>query len=130
MRGGKFDEELARMSAIVDYLKPRSLILFNESFASTNPREGSEIASDMVRGLLEAQIKVIYVTHLFDLAYGFYLRDPGRALFLRAERLPDGQRTFRLLEGVPLLTSHGEDLYRAIFSTPDDQKEMQTDEAL
>jgi hypothetical protein len=130
MRRGKLDEELARMSEIVDQLKPRSLILFNESFASTNPREGSEIASDMVRGLLEAQIKVIYVTHLFDLAYGFYLRDPGRALFLRAERLPDGQRTFRLLEGVPLLTSHGEDLYRAIFSPSENLRQVQMDDAL
>jgi hypothetical protein len=130
MRSGKFDEELARMSAIVDQLKPRGLILFNESFASTNAREGAEIAGDIVRGLLEAQIKVIYVTHLFDLAYGFYLRDRHRALFLRAERLPDGARTFRLLEGAPLLTSHGEDLYYTIFSTPKDLRQAQTDAAL
>jgi len=130
MRSGKFDEELARMSAIVDQLKPGGLVLFNESFASTNAREGSAIATDIVCGLLEAHIKIIYVTHLFDLAYGFYLRDAHRALFLRAERLSDGRRTFRLLEGVPLLTSHGEDLYRTIFSTPEDLRQVQTDAAL
>jgi len=39
----------------------------------------------------------------------------GTALFLRAGRRSDGRRTFRLLEGEPLPTSYGEDLYRRIF---------------
>ena len=38
-----------------------------------------------------------------------------RALFLRAERQPDGRRTFRLLEGEPLPTSYGPESYRRIF---------------
>jgi hypothetical protein len=37
-------------------------------------------------------------------------------IFLRAERKGDGTRTFRLLEGEPLETSYGEDLYRQIFN--------------
>jgi hypothetical protein len=37
------------------------------------------------------------------------------ALFLRAEKLGDGRRTFRLLAGEPLLTSYGEDLFARIF---------------
>ena len=37
------------------------------------------------------------------------------AIFLRAERSADGTRTFRLLEGEPLETSYGEDLYHEIF---------------
>jgi hypothetical protein len=36
-------------------------------------------------------------------------------LFLRAERRPDGHRTFRLLPGEPLPTSYGEDLYQEVF---------------
>ena len=40
MTSGKFDEELSRMNALADMLGPHSLILFNESFASTNEREG------------------------------------------------------------------------------------------
>ena len=39
----------------------------------------------------------------------------NNALFLRAERKPDGTRTFRLTEGEALETSYGEDLYRQIF---------------
>lgn len=115
MQSGKLDEELRRMSSIVNKITPNSTVLFNESFASTNEREGSEIARQIVRALLESGVKVLYVTHMFDLAHGFYLARMGGALFLRAERLPDGQRTFRLLEGEPLPTSYGEDLYGRIF---------------
>jgi hypothetical protein len=115
MKSGKLDEELSRMSSIVDNMTPNSIVLFNESFASTNEREGSEIARQIVRALLETGIKVIYVTHLFDLAQGFYLAKMDAALFLRAERLADGRRTFRLVEDAPLPTSYGEDLYRRIF---------------
>ena len=120
MRSGKLDEELSRMSSIVDNVTPNSIVLLNESFASTNEREGSEIARQIVRALVEAGIKVFYVTHMFDLAHGFYLAKTDTALFLRAERLADGGRTFRLEEGEPLPTSYGEDLYRRIFrAVPD-----------
>ena len=115
MRSGKLDEELSRMSAIVDHLRPGSLVLLNESFASTHEREGSEIARQIVGALLERGVKVMYVTHLFDLADSYFRAPPAPALFLRAERLPDGRRTFKLLEGGPLSTSYGADVYARIF---------------
>ena len=65
--------------------------------------------------MLARQIKVLFVTHMYDLAHSFYARQLGSALFLRAERQPDGQRTFRLTEGEPLPTSYGEDSYLRIF---------------
>lgn len=119
LRSGKLDEELSRMSSIVDSISPSSLVLLNESFASTNEREGSEIARQIVGAMLEAGVKVCAVTHMFDLAQGFYRQEMATALFLRAERTADGRRTFRLVEGEPLPTSYGEDLYRQIFgATP------------
>jgi len=36
------------MSEIADYLGPNSMVLFNESFAATNERDGSEIARQIV----------------------------------------------------------------------------------
>ena len=120
MRSGKLDEELSRMSSIIDKVTPASIVLLNESFASTNAREGSEIARQIVQALLKTGIKVFYVTHLFDLAQGFYMSAMEDALFLRAERLPDGQRTFQVVEGNPLPTSYGEDLYRRIFEASRD----------
>jgi MutS domain V len=117
MERGKLDEELSRMSTIADQIMRHSILLCNESFASTNEREGSEIARQVVRAMLRKQIKVFFVTHMYDLAHSFHAQQPGSALFLRAERQPDGRRTFRLTEGEPLPTSYGEDSYRRIFGT-------------
>jgi len=115
MKSGKLDEELGRMSAIADRVRPNCVVLCNESFSATNEREGAEIASAIVRALLDAGIKVFFVTHSFELAHGFQLQRMDTALFLRAERGVDGRRTFKLLEGEPLPTSYGEDLYRSVF---------------
>jgi len=116
MRSGKFDEELRRMSQIVDSLKPDSMVLFNESFAATNEREGSEVSRQIVSALVEKQIRVLFVTHLHEFSQSLYDRSLENALFLRAERMPDGERTFRMEEGKPLQTSFGPDLYTRIFS--------------
>jgi hypothetical protein len=37
------------------------------------------------------------------------------SLFLRAERQPDGSRTFKLSAGKPLPTSFGKDVYQRVF---------------
>jgi DNA mismatch repair ATPase MutS len=115
MKSGKLDEELSRMSGIIDTLQPQALLLFNESFAATNEREGSEVARQIIHALLEQRIKIYFVTHLYAFAHGFASKTMGNALFLRAERQADGTRTFKLSEGEPLETSYGEDLYRRIF---------------
>jgi hypothetical protein len=111
MTSGRFDEELSRMSTIVDQLTDRCLVLFNESFAGTNEREGSEIARQIVLGLLESDIKVFFVTHRFHFAESVFEDRGTSALFLRAERRPDGERNYKLVERRPLATSFGEDLY-------------------
>jgi len=115
MTSGKLDEELARMRDIVDQIVPGSVALFNESFAATNEREGSEIARQIIRGLLESGVGIVFVTHLFDLAHSLYTEHHPGSLFLRADRRDDGHRTFRLVEGEPLPTSYGPDLYDRIF---------------
>ena len=115
LKSGKFDEELNRMSDIVDHLSPDSILLFNESFAATNEREGSEIARQIVRALLEKRVKIFFVTHLYDFAHSLYDMKMVDAMFLHADREPDGRRTFKLAEGEPLVTSFGEDLYEKIF---------------
>jgi len=115
MQSGKLDEELSRMSDIADLVSANCLVLFNESFAATNEREGSEIARQVIHALLEAGVKVDFVTHLYDLAHSLFRQQSRGALFLRAQRHADGRRTFRLTEGEPLPTSFGEDVYRRVF---------------
>ena len=115
MKSGKLDEELHRMSDLVDHLSANCVVLFNESFAATNEREGSEIARQVVSALLERGIKVLFVTHQYEFAWSFYEKNMTNALFLRAERKPGGERTFKIVQGEPLQTSYGEDLYNRIF---------------
>ena len=112
---GKLDEELSRISSIIDRLTPSPLILFNESFASTNEREGSEIASQITSALPESGARIFYVTHLHEFPNEFFEKKRENVLFLRAERLSDGTRTFRLSEGEPLKTSFAKDLYEKTF---------------
>lgn len=118
MSSGKLDEELSRMSAIADQISANCLLLFNESFAATNEREGSEIAGQIVRALTERHVKVFFVTHLYEFAHALHMQKLQHAFFLRAERQPDGGRTFKMVEGEPLLTSFGGDLYARVFGEP------------
>jgi hypothetical protein len=57
----------------------------------------------------------VFVTHLYDLARSLNDRHAETAVFLRAERLADGRRSFRVAPAEPLSTSYGEDLYEQVF---------------
>jgi DNA mismatch repair ATPase MutS len=124
MRSGKLDEELSRMSDLVDIVTPRSMVLFNESFAATNEREGSEIARQVATALLETGVRISFVTHLHEFARVLYDRKMPNAIFLRAERLAEGTRTFQIKLGEPLQTSYGKDLYERVFG-PDPAKPIE-----
>ena len=121
MKSGKLDEELNRCSAIVDRITPNALLLFNKSFASTNEREGSEIARQITSALLEKRVEIVFVTHLYDFAHSVYDENVVTTVFLRAERGADGGRTFKLREGEPLQTAFGEDLCNEIFGARADR---------
>ncbi len=115
MNEGKLEEELSRMRDIAENVLPGCLVLINEAFSSTNEREGSQIGRDVVGALLDSGVRVAYVTHLYDLARKLSKRPD--AYRLRAER----ERTFVLVEGDPLPTSYGADLYRSIFGAEPEQ---------
>lgn len=99
MRSGKLDEELSRMSNIADAIRPRAVVLFNRPFASTNEREGSQIASEVIRAFRESGIRIFLVTHLFDLADSLFKRATGGALFLRAEARCERKTDFQADRG-------------------------------
>lgn len=119
MNSGKLDEELSRMNEIVCKLRPDSLVLFNESFAATNEREGSEIARQIICALTQKGVRVFFVTHLYEFANSIHEGQMENTLFLRAERRGDGLRTFKMIQGEPLPTSFGKDIYRRVFGSDD-----------
>ncbi|MFF5083205.1 hypothetical protein ACFY36_39690 [Actinoplanes sp. NPDC000266] len=111
LTSGKFDEELRRMSRVADVVAPHGLLLCNESFQSTNEREGSDIARRVIDAMTGAGVTMVFVTHLNELAQGCYRgRERYPALFLRAER----DRSFRLRGAEPEATSHGADLWNRV----------------
>jgi hypothetical protein len=116
MVSGKFDEELARMSHLAKAITAGDLLLCNESFAATNEREGSEIATEVIRAMTDNGNTVVFVTHLYELASRFHRQHPDTTLFLRADRDNAGTRSFQLQEAGPLPTSYGADLYRQTFA--------------
>ncbi|WP_433330510.1 MutS-related protein [Spirillospora sp. CA-294931] len=115
MSSGRLDEELARMSAAVDRLGPGSLLLCNESFASTTEREASGIAAEIIRALTDLGVRIVFVTHLYELARRLHAEAGGGQVFLTTERDADGEPTFRIVPGAPSPTAHAEDLYLRVF---------------
>ena len=113
IKSGKLDEELERMSEIVDHIKSPSLVLFNESFASTNEREGSEINKDITDALIKFDNEVVSVSHLYTYTSSYF--DNENVVFLIAERLADGKRSHKINIGLPEKTAYGEDLYKKVF---------------
>jgi MutS domain V len=126
MTSGRLDEELRRMSVIADRIGPHCLMLFNETFAGTNEREGSEIGRQVVRALLDAEVRVFFVSHRFDFADSFRRQHADSTVFLRAERQPDGRRDYKLAVKDPLPTSFGEDLYYRLGGWLDEDRHAVT----
>ena len=119
MNSGRLDEELNRMSQIVDHLEPNAMLLLNESFATTTEKEGSVIAYDIIKALTEAGVKVLTVTHLLSFAQQVYAEaqeaNTVGVEFLSAERGANGERTYHMIQHEPELTSFGMDLYEEII---------------
>lgn len=65
---GRLGEESQRLSAIFARATRHSLILLNESLASTSAGEGVYIASDIIRAMRLLGMRAIYATHLHELA--------------------------------------------------------------
>lgn len=115
MNSGRLEEEVRRMDKLIDAMNNKSMVLFNESFASTTEKEGSVIAGDITMALYEAEIDVFIVTHLFEFARKTFGKRLEHAVFLTAERKENGDRTFKMIEHEPNHTSYGLDLYDKII---------------
>lgn len=118
---GDGSRQRTRKAFCIDRLRQ---ILLNESFASTNQREGAEIASGIIKALRDAGVRIFYVSHMVDLARAFHRENARGTLFLRAQRLPDGSRTFRLEQADPEPTSHAADLYSHVFQPSVNQEKL------
>jgi hypothetical protein len=65
---GRFGEEAIRLGKIFEQVTRHSLVLLNESLASTSFGESLYLAQDLVRILRRIGSRAIYATHLHELA--------------------------------------------------------------
>lgn len=68
MNFGKLAEELTRLKNDIKKIKGGALILMNESFATTNEREGSAIAEDVLSAFSHSESLIYFVTHFCEFA--------------------------------------------------------------
>ena len=111
MNRGRLEEELKRMDWIVKSIRGNSLVLLNESFASTTEQDASIIAEDIVRAFYDNGITTYMVTHLYQFVRKMYANKTDSSIFLSAGREEDGTRTYKMVEEEPAETSYGIDLY-------------------
>jgi DNA mismatch repair ATPase MutS len=112
---GRFGDEAQRLSQIFASGTRHSLILLNESLASTNPGESLYIAQDIVRILRRLGARAIFATHLHELAADVAALNAStagesRIVSLVASRIEAGddgpRRSYRIAPGPPLGRSY------------------------
>lgn len=117
---GRLGEEAKRLSDIFAHATRHSLVLLNESLASTSPGEGLYLARDIVRILRALGTRCIYATHLHELATGcdhLNRNAPGdsRVVSLvshvgETNGTGDVRQTYRILPGPPQGRSYAREI--------------------
>ncbi len=115
MQMGLLEVELRKLSGLVDDLRPGALLLMNESFQTTTPGDAKRLAGEIVPALMESQVLVIFVTHLYGYAMDVYEHSSSDTLFLKAQRSRDGSNTYRMLEGPPFKSAYGLTLFHTVM---------------
>lgn len=112
---GKFEDELQRFSESIDELKPYSILMCNESFSSTNEKEGTEVALPIIDAMLDSNIRMFFVTHFYSIPFHYINCGEGSVKILQAERKEDATRSFKMVETQLAENSYGMDLYQCLF---------------
>jgi DNA mismatch repair ATPase MutS len=116
---GRFGDEAQRLSQIFARGTRHSLVLLNESLASTTPGESLYIAQDIVRILRRLGARAIFATHLHELAADVAALNAStagdsRIISLVASRRAVGDdglpRSYKITPGPPLGRSYAQEI--------------------
>jgi hypothetical protein len=116
---GRFGDEAQRLSQIFARGSRHSLVLLNESLASTNPGESLYIAQDIVRILRRLGARAIFATHLHELAADVAALNASTVgdslvVSLVASRIAAGEdgprRSYKIAPGPPLGRSYAREI--------------------
>lgn len=116
---GKFDQEIARVASMMDYVTSDSMVLFNEPLTGTGTAETLIISREITATIKLLHARGIWVTHLHKLAADIHrLNDllPGshlKSLVAQVKQLEDYTApTYSIIESEPEGTSHAYDVVR------------------
>ncbi len=117
---GRLGEEAQRLAAIFRHATRHSLLLFNESLASTSAGESFWLARDILRALRLLGARALFATHLHELAADAEAINRETAgdsavvsLVAQVQAEANGagaRRTFRIVPGPPLGHSHAREI--------------------
>ena len=111
---GRLGEESQRLSKIFEVATRHSLLLLNESLATTSVAEGVFIAKDVVRAMRYLGTRAIFNTHMHDLATSVGQINGEVEGDSRAESLitgvHDGERSFKVMIAPPQGVSYAADI--------------------
>ena len=122
LEAGRLGEEARRLSDIFDRATRHSLVLLNESLASTSPTESLYLAQDVVRALRMLGARAIFATHLHALAeaadaINAELAGESAVASLVSQVVPTSNaatptsnRTFKIIRAAPMGMSHAKDI--------------------
>lgn len=120
---GRLGEESQRMSGIFARATKESLLLFNESLATTSFEEGLFIAKDVVKALRYLGARTVFNTHMHELAMNLdevntIIKGDSRVASL-ITGIHEGKRSYKIFIAPPEGVSYAQDIakkYGVTFS--------------
>lgn len=111
---GRLGEESKRLGEIFAEASSLSLILLNESLASTSFTEGIYIANDVVKSLRYLGARALFNTHMHELAkeaeiINNKVNGNSKVVSL-VTGIEDGKRSYKIYKGEPLGKSYAKDI--------------------
>lgn len=111
---GRLGEESVRLSEIMKKATGQSLVLLNETLATTNVEEGVYLARDIVRFLSFIGVRSVYNTHMHDLARHLEDFNDSTEMKSRVDSLvtgiENGKRSFHVSISPPQNVSYAHDI--------------------
>ncbi len=111
---GRLGEESKRLAEIFSSATKKSLLLLNESLATTNVSEGLYIAKDVIKAMRYLGVRCIFNTHMHDLARNLEEINQGIEGESKIESMvtgvENGKRSFKIFILPPQGVSYAKDI--------------------
>ena len=110
---GRLGEESKRISEIFSLATDKSLLLFNESLATTSFTEGLYIAKDVVKAMRSLGARTIFNTHMHELAMNLEKINAPDGIIKVASLVTgihEGQRSYKVYLAPPDGISYARDI--------------------